>query len=165
MFSYRALNFYGLIICIGSLSFAVLYLERTLFLEPCPLCVLDRVVIAALGMFFLLALVHNPRSTFAKIYGLISVFFCLAGVGLASRHIWLQNLPADQAPECTPDIYFMLDTLPFFEVIKKSISGSGSCLEVDWTFMGLSIPEQTLILFFTLLILSIIQTVRPRQPV
>ena len=165
MFSYRALNFYGLIICIGSLSFAVLYLERTLFLEPCPLCVLDRVVIAALGMFFLLALVHNPRSTFAKIYGLISVFFCLAGVGLASRHIWLQGLPTDQAPECTPDIYFMLDTMPFFEVIKKSISGSGSCVEVDWTFMGLSIPEQTLILFFTLLILSIIQTVRPRQPV
>lgn len=165
MFSYRALNFYGLMICIGSLSFAVLYLEKTLFLEPCPLCVLDRVVIAVLGTFFLIAFVHNPRSTFAKIYGLISVFFCLTGVGLASRHIWLQSLPADRAPECTPDIYFMFDTLPLFEAIKKSVSGSGSCVEVNWTLMGLSIPEQTLILFFTLLILSIIQTMHPRRSV
>lgn len=165
MFSYRALNFYGIIVCVASLLFAVLYLERTLFLDPCPLCILDRVVIVALGVVFLIALVHNPRSFFAKIYGLISIIICFIGIGLASRHIWLQNLPKDQVPECGPDLYFMLETLPFFDVIKKTLSGSGSCADVSWTFAGLTIPEQTLILFVGLLVLSVFQTLRPLKPI
>lgn len=165
MFSYRELYFYGLAVCVASLLFAVLYLERTLYLDPCPLCILDRVVIVALGVIFLIALVHNPRSFFAKIYGLISIVLSLTGIGLASRHIWLQNLPKDQVPECGPDLYFMLETLPFFDVIKKTLTGSGSCADVSWTFASLTIPEQTLILFVGLLILSVIQTLRVRKPI
>lgn len=162
MFSYRALNLYGLIICVASLMFAILYLERTLFLDPCPLCILDRLVIVLLGIVFLTALVHNPGLLFAKIYGLLLIIFCLIGIGLASRHIWLQNLPKDKVPECGADLYFMLDTLPLFDAIQKALSGSGSCADVSWTFAGLAIPEQTLILFVGLLIISVVQAVRPR---
>lgn len=165
MLSYRALNFYGMVICVAAMLFAVLYLERVLFLDPCPLCILDRAVIVALAVVFLVALVHNPRSLFAKIYGLVSIILCITGVGFASRHIWLQNLPKDQVPECGPDLYFMLETLPFFDVIKKTLAGSGSCADVSWTFAGLTIPEQTLILFVGLLVLSAIQTFRTRKPI
>ncbi len=164
MFGYRALSLYGLTACVGALLFAVFYLEKTLFLDPCPLCVLDRVVFAALGLVFLIALVQGARPVFAKLYGLVTVVLCLTGIGLASRHVWLQGLPEDQVPECGPDIYFMLDTLPLLEVIKASLSGSGSCAEVNWTFLGLSIPEQTLLLFCALLILSVAQILRARKP-
>jgi len=163
MFSYRALAFYGLTICIAAMLFAVLYLERTLYLDPCPLCVLDRVVIVVLGILFLLALLHGPRTIFTKIYGVLCVVLSTTGIALASRHIWLQNLPADQVPECGPDIYYMLDTLPLFETLRNIFKGSGSCADVDWTFADLTIPEQTLILFVILLILSLIQTIRPRK--
>ncbi len=165
MFSYRSLNLFGLVVCAASLVFAIFYLERTLFLEPCPLCVLDRVVLVTLGVVFLIALTHNPGSLFAKLYGLISIILCITGIGLASRHIWLQNLPKDQVPECGPDLNFMLETLPILDVIKKTLTGSGSCADVSWTFAGLTIPEQTLILFVGLLILSVIQTLRPRKPI
>ena len=66
------------------------------------------------------------------------------GIALASRHIWLQNLPKDQVPECGPDLYYMLDTLPLFDALKKTLSGSGSCADISWTFANLTIPEQTL---------------------
>ncbi len=165
MFSSRALYFYGFIICVASLAFAFFYLEKTLYLDPCPLCIFDRVVIAALGIIFFIAFLHNPASFFKKLYGIVSILLCFIGIGLASRHIWLQNLPKDQVPECGPDLYFMFETLPFFDVIKKALSGSGSCAEVSWTFAGLTIPEQTLILFVALLILSVIQTLRARKSI
>ena len=161
MFSYRLLNLYGLVLCVASLLFAIFYLENTLYLDPCPLCILDRVVILGLGVIFLFALLHNSKSFFVKIYGGFCIILSLIGVLLASRHIWLQNLPKDQVPECGPDIYFMLETLPIFEVLKSVLTGSGSCADVSWTFVGLTIPEQTLILFIIFLVLSVIQTLRP----
>jgi len=165
MFSYRSLAFLGLVICIASMLFAVFYLERTLFLDPCPLCILDRVVIISLGVLFSLAFLHGPRTIFTKIYGVLCILLASIGVGLASRHIWLQNLPKDQVPECGSDIYFMLDTLPLFETLKKTLTGSGTCADINWTFVDLTIPEQTLILFVILLVLSVIQTLRSRKSV
>lgn len=165
MFSYRSLAFIGLVICIAAMLFAVLYLENTLYLDPCPLCILDRVVIIALGVIFFIACLHGPRTIFTKIYGLLCILLSFIGIALASRHIWLQNLPKDQVPECGPDLYYMLETLPIFDVLKKTLTGSGSCADVSWTFANLTIPEQTLILFVFLLILSVIQTLRPRKTV
>ena len=165
MFSYRTLAFIGLVICITAMLFAVLYLENTLYLDPCPLCILDRVVIIALGVIFFIAWLHGPRTIFTKVYGLLGIVLSSIGIALASRHIWLQNLPKDQVPECGPDLYYMLETLPIFDVLKKTLTGSGSCADISWTFANLTIPEQTLILFVILLILSVIQTLRPRKTV
>lgn len=162
MFGYRALNSYGLLACVASLLFAIIYLEGTLFLDPCPLCILDRLVLAALGIVFALALISNPKTFLSRMYGALAIAFSLAGVGLAGRHVWLQSLPADQVPECGPDLYFMLETLPVLEVVQQVLTASGSCAEVHWTFAGLSIPQQTLILFVGLLVLSLILTFRPR---
>ncbi|MCY3804040.1 MAG: disulfide bond formation protein B [Gammaproteobacteria bacterium] len=162
MFSYRALNSYGLLACIASLLFAIIYLEGTLFLDPCPLCILDRLVLTALGLVFALALISSPKTFLSRMYGALAIAFSLAGVGLAGRHVWLQGLPADQVPECGPDLYFMLETLPILEVAKKTFTASGSCAEVQWIFAGLTIPQQTLILFIGLLALSLVLTFRTR---
>ncbi|MXY14421.1 MAG: disulfide bond formation protein B [Proteobacteria bacterium] len=163
MLGYRALNFCGLLACIASLLFAIIYLEGMLNLDPCPLCILDRLVLAALGTVFALALISNPKAFLSRIYGTLAIAFSLAGVGLAGRHVWLQGLPADQVPECGPDLYFMLETLPVIEVAKKVLTASGSCAEVQWTFAGLTIPQQTLILFVGLLALSLALAFRPRE--
>ena len=165
MFSYRSFAFIGLSICVASMLFAVLYLERTLYLDPCPLCILDRVVIMSLGALFLIALVHGPNTILAKFNGVLGIVLSGIGICLASRHIWLQNLPKDQVPECGPGLDFMLDTLPIFEVLKKTLTGSGSCADTNWTFADLTIPEQTLILFVILMVLSVIQTLRSRKSV
>ena len=80
----------------------------------------------------------------------------LVGIGwstvVAGRHVWLQHLPADQVPSCGPGLDYWLDTLPILQVFKEVFAGSGECAAIDWTFMGLSIPEQSLILFSLLLV-------------
>ena len=156
--AYRILNAFGLLLCVVSLLFAVLYLERTLYLDPCPLCILDRIVLALMGLIFFLALMPYPGLIFSRVYSLLSIALSVVGIGLASRHVWLQNLPADEVPECGPDLYFMLETLPVLDVAKKVFTDLGSCAQVNWTFAGLTIPEQTLILFAGLLLLSFAQT-------
>ncbi|MGB2517485.1 MAG: disulfide bond formation protein B, partial [Pseudomonadales bacterium] len=61
--------------------------------------------------------------------------------------LYLQGLPADQVPACGPGFDFMLEAFPFTEVLVAMVTGSGSCAEVQWTFIGISIPGWSLIAY------------------
>ena len=152
---YRILNLFIVLAVIASLAFAVYFLEGFLFLEPCPLCMVDRGILVIIGGVCLVALAHNSNGVMLWVYTCLASLFCIIGIGVAARHIWLQGLPPDQVPECGPDLTYMLDVFPLGDVIKKVFAGSGQCAEVSWTFLGLTIPQQTLILFIVLLIMVI----------
>ena len=77
------------------------------------------------------------------------------GIAVASRHVWLQNLPSDQVPGCGPGLDFMLSTFPLAEVLEMVLSGSGECANVDWSFLSLSMPSWVIISFFVMLIYAI----------
>ena len=47
---------------------------------------------------------------------------------------------------------YLLDTIPFFEVLLMAIQGDGNCAEVLWSFMGISIPGWLLIGFLIALL-------------
>ncbi|MEM8843801.1 MAG: disulfide bond formation protein B [Pseudomonadota bacterium] len=153
---YRLINLFIVLIIIASLIFAVYYLEGVLYLEPCPLCMVDRGILVVIGAVCLIAIAHNPKGLMLWVYSAIASLFSLIGIGVAARHIWLQGLPPDLVPECGPDLSYMLDVFPLSDVIKKIFTGSGQCAEVSWTFLGLTIPQQTLILFIALLIMVVI---------
>ena len=142
--SRRAGNFVGFLICAGLMAFA-LYAEYGLFLMPCPLCVLQRIAVIAIGLVYLAAALHNPSGGARLVYsGLIAVS-AVFGVVVAGRHVWMQHLPADQVPACGPGLGYMIETLPFSEVLDKVFSGSGECAEVSWSLLGLSMPEWVLV--------------------
>jgi disulfide bond formation protein DsbB len=88
-----------------------------------------------------------------------------AGVGaaIAGRQVWLQHLPADRIPECGPGLDFLLETSPLTETIKTVLRGSGDCAKVDWTFLGLSIAEWSLINFLALMALALVCLFLRRQ--
>jgi disulfide bond formation protein DsbB len=113
------------------------------FLDPCPLCVLQRVAYMWIGAVALLAAIHNPGVTGRWIYGAGMILGGAAGLSIAGRHLWLQSLPADQVPDCGMGLNYMLDTMPFTTVLKEVFYGSGECAEVHWTFLGLSMPGWT----------------------
>ena len=123
-----------------------LYAEHVLYLEPCPLCVFQRMATIGLGIAFLLAALHNPSGTGGRyLYtGLIAVT-ALAGVGVAGRHVWLQNLPADKVPACGPGFSYILDSFPLADALKMIFTGSGECASIDWSFLGLSMPAWVVI--------------------
>ena len=142
------------------MAFAVLYLQGVLYLDPCPLCIIDRVLIISMGVIFLLALIQNPARAGQRIYGIINLVLVILAMVVAGRHVWLQYLPPDKVPECGAGLDFMLETMPLNDVLVTIFKGSGECADIQWTFLGLSIPEQTILLFTGFLFLILIQIYR-----
>jgi disulfide bond formation protein DsbB len=148
-FPARRFNLGGFAICAALLGYAY-YLQFGGGLDPCPLCIFQRIGMIALGAVFLLAALHNPQRTGQRIYGAVIALTALAGASVAGRHVWLQHLPPEQVPACGPDLEYMLEILPLAEVIKRVFTASGECAEVVWTFLGLSMPSWVLIWFVAL---------------
>jgi disulfide bond formation protein DsbB len=140
----RALNALGLLLCLGLLGYAW-YAQTALGLEPCPLCIFQRVGIAACGLVFLLATLQNPGRTGARIYGVLLLFTALATMGVAARHLWIQHLPEGAVPSCGATLNYMLEIFPLTDVIRKVLSGSGECARINWQFLGLSMPGWVLL--------------------
>jgi disulfide bond formation protein DsbB len=147
--SQRMLFVYGVALCVG-LMLAALVLQHSLNLEPCPLCIFQRAFVIGLGVVMLIGALHNPKGVGRKVYGALVLLFAVAGVVVAGRHVWLQHLPADEVPDCGPGLQYMLDAFPLSETLELVFKGSGECAEVQWTFLSLSIPEWTLIVFLGL---------------
>lgn len=154
---YRLLNLFGFILCVSSLAFAVLYLQGQLQLDPCPLCMAARLFVLAMAGIFLLAFLHNPGQLGQRIYSFFGIIAALLGLATSLRHTWLQTLPPDQIPECGPGLEYMLETFPLKDALGMILTGSGECAEVQWRFMGLTLAQQTLVLFVVLLIITVIQ--------
>ncbi|NWN83873.1 MAG: disulfide bond formation protein B, partial [Halomonas sp.] len=126
----------GLAFCVLMMAVA-LGLEHLVGLEPCPLCIFQRVAVIAAGFVFAVAAIHNPAGRLgAALYGVLSLAAVGTGIGVAGRHLWLQSLPADEVPSCGPGLDYMLDILPLQEVVNMVLSGSGECAEVDFLFLG-----------------------------
>lgn len=152
--SFRQLCALGLLACAGLLGFA-LYAQYRMFLDPCPLCILQRVAFIAMAFGFLLGLVAGPNAFGRWAMLLFALLGGAAGVTVAGRHVWLQNLPADQVPACGPGLSYMLDAFPLADVLRRVFQGSGECAKIDWSFLGISMPGWTLVWYVLLAALAV----------
>ena len=140
----------GALCCAGLLGYA-LYAQYQLFLEPCPLCMMQRYALGLVGIGFLFGAIHGPKSRVGRgAYSGIVWVGVLAGVLVAGRHLWLQSLPPDQVPACGPGLDYLLDAFPLKDALMKVFAGSGECAKVDWSFLGIAMPGWTLIWFILL---------------
>ena len=158
----RLVNVLIFVLCVIAMII-VYYLDGVLGLAPCPLCMTQRVFVVGAGIAALLAALHGPGAMGRRIYAAIGLLSAGVGGAVAARHVWLQHLPEDQVPACGPDLEYMLENFPFTETLQLILMGDGNCAEVVWTFMGLSIPEQALLLFLGLVAANLWQLVR-REP-
>lgn len=154
MKSIRPTMFIGFLITASMIGVA-LFFQYYMYLDPCPLCITQRVVVIALGVLFLLAAIQGPVSWGRRVYGFLLGIVSFIGLIVAGRHVWLQHLPPDQVPECGPGLEFWINNLPAQEVIQKVFQGSGECAEVVFTFIGLSIPEWSFIAFTLFFLFSL----------
>jgi protein dithiol:quinone oxidoreductase len=142
--SRRLVNTLGLVICAALLGYA-LYAQYRLGLEPCPLCIFQRIGVLLLGLAFLAAALHDPRARGRYAYAALIAVFALATIGVAARHLYVQSLPPGSLPSCGAPLALMLKFLPVTQVIHKVLTGSGECGEVNWRFLGLAMPAWVLI--------------------
>ncbi len=137
--SRRSANWLGLLACAMALAFAF-YSQYVIELQPCHLCIFQRVTVAAMGAAFLLAALHSRgRLTGAVYAGLIGVAG-LATMATAGRHVWIQMQPPGSVAACGADLDFMLKVFPLTEVVLKVFKAGGECAKVDFTLLGLSMP-------------------------
>ncbi len=144
----------GFLVCAGLIGWA-LWLQYGEGLDPCPLCMFQRVCVIAVGVLFLIAAVHNPERPGAAFYALLTLLVAGAGAGFAGRQIWLQALPKDQVPACGMGLSYMMESMPWLDVITRVLKGSGECAEKAWVFLGLSIAGWTFVFFVGMIVAAI----------
>jgi disulfide bond formation protein DsbB len=142
-------NTAGFIACAGLLGVGY-YLQFAVGLEPCPLCIMQRIAIFATGIAFLVAAIHHPQRTGARAYGVAIAVIALIGASISARHVWLQHTPESERPSCGPGLDYLFGNFGPFDALRKVLRGSGECGVVDWTLLGFSIPELTLAAFAVL---------------
>lgn len=142
----RLLNALLAAIAAALLSYAY-YLQLVVGLQPCPLCIFQRVALIALLVVLVGAALHGAPGWGRRVWAALIGLAALVGAIIAGRHVWLQNLPADQVPACGPGLDYLMDILPAIEVVQEVFTGSGECAKVDWTFLGLAMPAWTLLAF------------------
>lgn len=166
LLTYRYLQVLLVLLTILGMSFALFFLQRYMGFSPCPLCIFQRIGLMVMGGFALIAALWNPKSLIIKLLLWLGSLIGIGwATGVAARHVWLQHLPADQVPSCGPGLDYWLDTLPMKQVLNEVLAGSGECASVAWRFLGLSIPEQSLIFFSGLLIIHALIFWRILRPI
>lgn len=164
--TYRAINACLVLLAITATVIAIGYLQLTVGLDPCPLCIFQRIGLWIMAMFALLAVVFNPRNQAIRwVLWLGSMAGTLWGLSVAMRHTWLQYSPT-AVPSCGPGLDYWMQTLPPTEVLSVVLAGNGDCAHIDWTLLGLSIPAWTMALFIVILVilLKLLGNIIKNQP-
>ena len=157
-------NLLGFAACAGLLAYAY-YAQVVLHLEPCPLCIFQRVGVFAVGLVFLIAAVHDPVGWARRAYASLLALAALATIGIAIRHLYIQSLPEGSVPACGASLDFMLKVFSLSEVLVKVLTGSGECAKVTWAFLGLAMPAWVLITALALGIFGAWNNLRRQVPV
>lgn len=132
------------------------YVQYVDYLDPCPLCMVQRLVFFIIGLLFLLTWFKPPQFLLRKLFAVIISLVSVLGAMVSARHVWLQNLPADEVPACGPGLFYMLDNFPMGSVLQEILQGSGECAEVSWRFLGLSMPMWTMFCFLGFFLYTLI---------
>lgn len=147
--SFRSQMLAGAAVCFALIGFAI-YSQLAWGLQPCPLCIFQRIAFAALGLVMLLAGVFAPRARGGQqLWALLALAAAAVGIGIAGRHVWLQLFPPE-IPACGAPFAFMRETMDTPSLVRQVLTGTGDCGAVDWTLLGLSMPWWSLIWFLLL---------------
>jgi disulfide bond formation protein DsbB len=143
---FRTLALAGFVTCVALMT-AALYFQYVSYLEPCPLCIIQRWFVMAVGAVLLAVALHNPGGWGWKVYGGLTVLLAAGGAAVAARHVQIQHTPPDQLPGCGADFDTMLEMFPLLKTFALAWAGTSDCATVTWRFLGLGMPAWVLIFF------------------
>ncbi len=130
-----------LTVAVLSASFYFQYIKG---LEPCPLCLMQRICVFFLALFGLLGL----ASARWRLAAVLQLFSAVCGLFFAGRQLWLQSLTAEHIPACMPGLDVLIHYFPWQDVARALFWGSGECAEVAWQWLGLTMPAWAALYFF-----------------
>ena len=136
-----------------------MFLQQTLNLAACPLCILQRMLYLLLALEAIAAWMLAGAALQRRAAALVMVATSIAGAGIAAYQTWLQRWA--KGVSCTAD-------QPWWESFVNwagsqwplMFEASGLCSEAGWKFLGLSIAEWSLIAFTSMAIAMLIALLR-----
>lgn len=156
----RTMNLLIFVACTVIILIA-LYMEHVMMLQPCGLCITQRIFVILCGLVCLASAIHKPSRAGERNYALLAASMCVAGAYFAGRQIWLQHLPEDQVPACGPGLSYIMDNFPLMDTLSFLLRGDGNCAEVSWRFLGIfSIAELAMMGFVALFSICLFQAFR-----
>ena len=158
--SYRTINSLQAVAGIALILIAILYFQNHLGLEPCYLCITQRVFVIVIAIVCALAALHNPAQIGQKRYAGLSTGLAVVGSYFSGKQLWLQSLPEDKVPTCGIPVDYLFDVFSLSEAISHLLRGDGNCAEVQWQFLGLSMPGWVLVAFIGYAVVGIYQMLR-----
>lgn len=151
-FNFRT-NFSGILGLSILVMCASLYLQYGMHLEPCPLCIMQRLcllmILICSGM-----VVMNPQYAKLRSFWVGLAIMILAGCYFAFRQLYLQSLPPHSAPPCLPSLQLLATYYPWFVMVKALFLGSGSCAVVEFKLLGLSLAFWSAVYFIIVAVLA-----------
>ncbi len=136
----------GFAACFGIVILALI-IQTQYNLEPCPLCITQRLFFMGLGVLFLIGAFLKPSSLLQKALTFLQVLTALGGAGWAVRHWYLQANKESMIADCGVGFDYMFENFPLEKMFKLIFKGTGDCAMIDWTFLGLTLPQLALISF------------------
>lgn len=139
----------GFVTCFAIVALA-LVIQTQYHLEPCPLCISQRIIFMSLGVLFLIAAFIPPATWLKKAFTALQVLTALGGAGVAIRHWYLQANRESMIADCGVGFDYMFENFPLQKAFKLIFRGTGDCAAIDWTFLGLTLPQLGLISFLSM---------------
>jgi disulfide bond formation protein DsbB len=130
-------------ICVSSLGLVGLavYISEVMALTPCPMCILQRYAFVAIGLAALVATIHGPKGPWGvRVYAILVALFAMAGGGTSARHSYVQHFPP-LGGSCGVELDYLVNTFPLAEALPKIFQGSGDCSKIDFSMLGITMPE------------------------
>jgi len=131
---------------------AGLVLGELLNLQPCPLCIFQRVLYLVIAIFAVGgALLPGWRSLWGGLVGLTAA----GGMATAFYQSWLQFAP-DVSKECGFGEPTLIEQLVDWLGMQwpAMFMATGFCSSKEWVFLGLSMANWSIVCFFGFLLLA-----------
>ncbi len=136
------------------------YLQNYKGVNPCPLCLLQRMSMAALSVIFIVGTLFRLKKYGNIFLGFLGFLASASGLLFAGRQVWLQILPPSSSGDCSASLSYIFNVLSIKEALMQVWQGGMECSQAGWQFLHLSLAAWSLIGFIILFLLTILQIKR-----
>lgn len=122
-----------------------LFFEHWMKLEPCVMCIYERVAMLSIGIAALIGLI-SPKTGLLRWIGLLGwIAGSYKGLLLSMEHVQYQLHPS---PFNTCDIFVNFPAwAPLNHWIPWMFEAYGECSDIVWQFLTLSMPQWLIVIF------------------
>ncbi len=114
--------------------------QYVLGIEPCVLCISQRLCVLATALCAVIVLACKPKGRVGGLSGAVFISIpAVTGISVAAYQLWLQSLPPGTAPPCGAPWTFRLKGWPLFDWFEPVVRGFGNCAEPDY-LLGIALP-------------------------